>query len=104
MRQIADWLEKLGMSEYAACFAENGIDIPVLRDLTDQDLENIGVLLGHRRKMSGARLGSLQAPSITPTQPSLTGVETPRHRRAPPSHRDVLGPRRFDSALGAHGP
>ena len=39
MQQIADWLEKLGMSEYAQRFAENDIDFSVLRDLTDQDLE-----------------------------------------------------------------
>ena len=51
MQQIADWLEKLGMSEYAQRFAENDIDISVLRDLTDQDLKEIGVSLGHRRKM-----------------------------------------------------
>jgi hypothetical protein len=50
MQQIADWLEKLGMSEYTERFAENGIDISVLRDLTDQDLKDIGILLGHRRK------------------------------------------------------
>ena len=31
MQQIADWLEKLGLSEYTARFAENGIDISVLR-------------------------------------------------------------------------
>src|SRR6266480_3425398 len=51
MQQIADWLQKLGMSEYADRFAENGIDLSVLPDLTDQDLKEIGVLLGHRRKM-----------------------------------------------------
>ena len=51
MQQIADWLEKLGMSEYAQRFAENDIDIAVLPDLTDQDLKDIGVSLGHRRKM-----------------------------------------------------
>src|SRR5262249_5628326 len=54
MHQIADWLEKLGLSEYTARFAENGIDISVLRYLTDQDLKDIGVLLGHRRKMLAA--------------------------------------------------
>src|SRR5271169_6755030 len=49
---IADWLEKLGMSEYAQRFAENDIDFAILRDLTDQDLEKIGVAsLGHRRKL-----------------------------------------------------
>ena len=51
MQQIADWLEKLGMSEYAERFAENGISIAALPHLTDQDLKDISVLLGHRRIM-----------------------------------------------------
>src|ERR1035437_5307452 len=51
MQQIADWLKTLGMSEYAQRFADNGIDLSVLPDLTDQDLEKLGVLLGHRRKL-----------------------------------------------------
>ena len=54
MQQIADWLEKLGMSEYAQRFAENRVDFSVLPDLTDQDLEELGVLLGDRRKMPRA--------------------------------------------------
>jgi hypothetical protein len=41
MQQIADWLEKLGMSEYAECFAENGINVAALPHLTDQDLKDI---------------------------------------------------------------
>jgi hypothetical protein len=36
MQQIAEWLESLGMSEYAQRFAENGIDFSVLPHLTDQ--------------------------------------------------------------------
>ena len=52
MQQIADWLKKLGMGEYAQRFAENDIDFAILSDLTDQDLEKIGVTsLGHRRKL-----------------------------------------------------
>ena len=39
MQQIAEWLEKLGMSEYAQRFVDNAIDLSVLPDLTDQDLE-----------------------------------------------------------------
>src|SRR5580704_16532203 len=54
MQQVADWLEKLGLSEYDARYAENGIGVSVLRYLTDQDLKDIGVLLGHRRKMLAA--------------------------------------------------
>ena len=45
MQEIADWLQKLGMSEYAPRFAENRIDFLVLPDLTDQDLKDLGVAL-----------------------------------------------------------
>ena len=51
MEEIADWLEKLGMSEYAKRFAENRIDFSVLRDLTDQDLKDLGIVLGGRLKL-----------------------------------------------------
>ncbi len=66
MQQIADWLEKLGMSEYAQRFAENGISVAALPHLTDQDLKDIGVLLGHRRILLAA-IGELaSAPPATP--------------------------------------
>src|SRR6185312_9649007 len=51
MQQIADWLDTLGLIQYAQRFAENDIDPSVLRDLTDYDLEKIGVSLGHRKKI-----------------------------------------------------
>jgi class 3 adenylate cyclase/predicted ATPase len=52
MQQIADWLKGLGVEQYAHCFDEHDIDFSLLRDLTDQDLEKIGVQsLGHRRKL-----------------------------------------------------
>jgi class 3 adenylate cyclase len=93
MQQIADWLEKLGMSEYAQRFAENGIDVSVLRYLTDQDLEKIGVLLGHRRKMLAAiaeLVGAVQAPP----QPALTGSnpqDTAERRQITVMFSDLVG-------------
>jgi SAM (Sterile alpha motif) domain-containing protein len=54
MQQIAKWLEKLGLSEYADRFAENKIDVAVLPLLTDEDLKEIGIPLGHRRKIFAA--------------------------------------------------
>ncbi len=51
MGNVANWLCELGLDQYADLFVRNGIDIEVLGDLTDQDLEKLGVLLGHRRKM-----------------------------------------------------
>jgi hypothetical protein len=62
-QQIADWLEKLGMSEYAQRFADNDIDLTILSDLTDQDLEKIGVAsLGHRRKASRSQAWPVSLP------------------------------------------
>ena len=69
MQQIADWLEKLGLSEYTQCFAENGIDFSVLRHLSDQDLKDIGVLLGHRRKMLAAIGGPAASAAATADAP-----------------------------------
>jgi hypothetical protein len=48
---ITEWLASLGLSEYAQRFAENDTEVAVLRHLTDQDLKEIGVSLGHRRKI-----------------------------------------------------
>jgi class 3 adenylate cyclase/predicted ATPase len=65
MQQIAQWLEKLGMSEYVQAFAENRIDFSVLHDLTDQDLKDVGVALGDRRKLLRA-IRELDAASAAP--------------------------------------
>ena len=81
MQQIADWLKMLGMTEYTERFAENKIDTSVLRHLTDQDLKDIGIPLGHRRKMLAA-IGELAG--VAPATPNLLS-EPNRRPRTPPS-------------------
>src|ERR1700745_4306180 len=54
MQQIADWLQKLGLGQYVQRFAENEIDVSVLPHLTDQDLKDIGIPLGPRRRILAA--------------------------------------------------
>ena len=52
MQQIANWLQNLGLGQYAQRFAENEINFAILADLTEQDLQEIGVTsLGHRRQL-----------------------------------------------------
>ena len=75
MRQIADWLKALGMSEYAERFAESDIDTSVLRDLTDQDFNGLGVSLGHRRKMLRA-IAELAGAVPTSLQPAVMEPKT----------------------------
>ena len=62
MQQIAEWLEKLGMSEYAQRFAENGIDVSVLPDLTDQHLKDLGIALGASAENASRDRGSFRVP------------------------------------------
>jgi class 3 adenylate cyclase len=81
MQQIADWLKKLGLPGYGERFAENGIDISVLPHLTDQDLKDMGVLLGHRRKMLTA-IGEL---SSNPVGAPAPAAGTPTGRAAIPT-------------------
>jgi hypothetical protein len=75
MQQTTDWLKKLGLGQYARRFAENDITFVILPDLTDQDLEKIGVAsLGHRRlllraiaELKGApELGTAAATPVAP--------------------------------------
>ena len=66
MQQIADWLQKLGLGQYAQRFAENEIDVSVLRHLTDQDLKDIGVPLGPRRKILAAITAETGTTNATP--------------------------------------
>ena len=93
MQQIADWLEKLGMSEYADRFAKNDVDTSVLRHLTDQDLRELGVSLGHRRKMLAAIAefaGSEQAsPQPASTEPKLQ--DTAECRQVTVMFSDLVG-------------
>ena len=66
MQQIANWLGQLGLGQYAERFTENEIDVSVLRLLTDQDLKDIGVPLGHRRKILAAIAELSNAPMAAP--------------------------------------
>jgi hypothetical protein len=52
---VEEWLEGLGLAQYAAAFAENDIDFTVLGKLTDADLKELGISsLGHRKRLLAA--------------------------------------------------
>src|SRR5215472_10987474 len=53
--EISTWLHGLGMQQYEQAFRDNAIDAEVLRELTTDDLKDLGVtLVGHRRKLLAA--------------------------------------------------
>jgi NADPH:quinone reductase-like Zn-dependent oxidoreductase len=72
---ITAWLAKIGLERYAAAFADNDIDVSVLRHLTDADLEKIGVSLGNRRKILAA-IGELSNTPAAPAPPATPRIES----------------------------
>ncbi len=51
---IAQWLDRLGLGQYAQAFAENGVELQHLPHLTDDDLKELGLPLGPRRQLQAA--------------------------------------------------
>jgi class 3 adenylate cyclase len=73
MTGIAEWLASIGLEEYARRFADNAVDLSVVRDLTEQDLKDLGVLLGHRRKLLRA-IAELDPASLVTERPAIEPV------------------------------
>src|SRR5438067_3042679 len=85
---LAEWLGRHGLGQYAETFAENNIEYSVLTDLTENDLKNLGVSsLGHRKKLLRAieALTAAGQPTDTTTAVSNVAVVPPsvaQHREA----------------------
>ena len=111
MSSIGEWLASLGLAEYSQRFADNAIDLSVVRDLTEEDLRELGLPIGHRRKLQRA-IAELNgaAPAIAqgPAKPlprddaaerrhltvmicDLVGSTAPSHRLDPEDLRQVIG-------------
>ena len=94
MQQIADWLQKLGLGQYAQRFAENEIDVSVLPHLTDQDLKDIGVPLGPRRKILAAITAETGTTNATP-EPAASiepkAQDTAERRQVTVMFSDLVG-------------
>ena len=101
MREIGDWLAELGLERYAQTFADNGIDLSVLSDLTDQDLERLGVLLGHRRKLlreianlktdAPRAPAAAAAPNPAAPSPAAPALEAAERRQLTVMFADLVG-------------
>ena len=83
---IAEWLGRQGLGQYAQTFAENHIDYSVLPDLTEDDLEKLGISLGHRKKLLRAIdeiWGTRQ------TRDTMKVARTGAEATSPAQHRDA---------------
>jgi hypothetical protein len=71
MSDLRDWLRKNKLEQYADAFEANDIDLDILSELTEHDLEKLGVSLGNRRRLVKAIMERAVGESATtPRRPS----------------------------------
>ncbi|WP_425046479.1 AAA family ATPase [Primorskyibacter sp. S87] len=75
-RDVDNWLDDLGLGQYADVFAKNDVDLRALPLLTGEDLKELGVSLGHRRilldaigRLSGAKAAGSETGRDLPDEP-----------------------------------
>jgi class 3 adenylate cyclase len=74
MQAIVEWLEGLGLGQYGEAFVEADIDAAVLPDLSEADLAQLGVTLGHRKKLLRA-IAALSAPGVPAPAAAVAAAE-----------------------------
>ena len=72
---VGAWLRGLGLGQYETAFRESEIDAEVLPDLTDSDLNQLGLPLGHRKRLLKA---------IAALGTGETAVKPPSSATSPP--------------------
>jgi class 3 adenylate cyclase/predicted ATPase len=93
---LGEWLRSLGLGQYETSFLENGVDADVLPDLTDADLEKLGVLLGHRKRLLKAIAGLKNAagepvPDQAAVKPEPKPQDTAERRQLTVMFCDLVG-------------
>ena len=80
---VAAWLRGLGLERYTTLFRDHAIDADVLPELSDADLEKLGVPLGHRKKLLRAIAALRTTPAATepPSGPGGPPPELEGERR-----------------------
>jgi len=77
---VAEWLQALGLAVHAEAFRRNDITFDVLRHLSDADLKELGLSLGHRRiLMDAVRRLDVQTAPPPLVPPVVPPPETPGH-------------------------
>jgi class 3 adenylate cyclase/tetratricopeptide (TPR) repeat protein len=64
MSELRDWLRRHKFEQYAEIFEANDIDLDILPELSERDLEQLGVSMGNRRRLHKALAERDTAPAV----------------------------------------
>src|SRR5580692_10199066 len=99
---VGVWLRSLGLSHYEVAFSDNSVDADILADLSDSDLEELGVTLGDRKRLlkAIANLGAaLTLPQSTGAPPALLQRDAAERRQLTVMVCDLVGSTRLTARL-----
>ena len=88
--EISTWLRGLDLAQYEPIFRENAIDVEILPELTETDLEKLGVVLGHRKRMLRA-IAALEAHPPAPPPTAAPRAEAAERRQLTVMFCDLVG-------------
>jgi class 3 adenylate cyclase/ABC-type lipoprotein export system ATPase subunit len=101
MSDFTLWLQSLSLEKYGSVLASHDIDLTIIPDLTEQDLEKLGLSIGHRRKFltAAAKLRPVPASSVAAVhlQPHNPPVPLAERRQVTVVFIDLVG----STALGS---
>src|ERR1043166_4811236 len=87
---VSDWLRNHGFERYEATFVANAIDTDVLPDLTEDDLEKLGVPLGDRKRLVRAVRTAFATSHEAPPPHEIAKRPHGEQRRKPDAERRHL--------------
>ena len=99
---IAQWLEGLGLGQYAQTFAENKIGVDVLQHLNDGDLKELGIPLGDRKRLLvgiAARVEEAEGPRSEELAPKPEAPPEAERRQLTVMFCDLVGSTALSSQL-----
>ena len=84
MQTVEDWLSHLGLGKYVEAFVQNDVDLRALPHVTEADLQELGVSLGHR-KIILAAINELGQPKLDGLPPNSLHAEKSEPLVEPPT-------------------
>ncbi len=89
MDELAHLLESLGLQHYEPAFVANDVDLAALRLLSEADLKELGLSLGHRRKLMAAAASAAPQAVAGGATPAVAEAAQPAVLEPPAERRQL---------------
>jgi class 3 adenylate cyclase len=98
MSELREWLRRHNLEQYADAFEANDIGIDILPELSERDLEQLGLSLGNRRRLLKAVAGRAAEASPPQESPAQAAAEAER-RQVTVLFCDMVGSTALSNAI-----